>query len=426
MPSQTNLPLSRRSLLAAGVSGGAAAVAPGLILGRSDAALPTVQPLWSHKVHSAFGVNALPNHLRSGYQYTRQWMAALDATNASYFRGLYAHELSATRNVVSLARQHGLKWGMTAAESLSYSDDAIRARIKHIATNAADVCLYIEGVNEPNYIRGTGGTPTDWKRRTVAKQSVIWRAVKSYASLSHVSVVGPSLQDVRATETDYRDLANMGLLQYMDRSGIHRYPGGRYPDYQLDETLAMLRRTWPGKAVWISETGYSNALATTGGHNPVPEDVSADYGPSTLLEAAARGCNVVWFELLDDPDPGAKDITEANLGMYATIGATMGPSWRAKPVVARMASFLGSLRDPGTTYTPPRIALQVSSASGDVRSTVTAKRNGSVTVHVRRATECWDPLRRQRISVAGVPVTIRTATSTRTVTVNHRVSSITL
>jgi hypothetical protein len=78
---------------------------------------------------------------------------------------------------------------------------------------------------------------------------------------------------------------------------------------------------WDGKPTWITETGYTNALGSTGNHLSVPEDVSAVYAPSALLEAADRECNVIWYELLDDPDPGLDDV-ESNFGMYG-----VGTGW---------------------------------------------------------------------------------------------------
>ena len=101
-------------------------------------------------------------------------MAALAQTGASYFRGRYDHEISATSATTGAARSQNIKWGMTVCPNLTFSDARLVARIKHIAANAADRCLYIEGINEPNS-NGAGGSPPDWARRTVAKQRIIWQ-----------------------------------------------------------------------------------------------------------------------------------------------------------------------------------------------------------------------------------------------------------
>jgi len=242
-------------------------------------------------------------------------MAALAKTNAGYFRGMYANGLSATSETTRVAREYGVEWGMgVCPDDWSLSDAELVSRIKHIARNAADICLYIEGVNEPNFAGAGRRTATDWPQRTVAKQKVIWQTVKGDSRLAHVKVVGPSLHAVVGTEAQYKLLGDAGVARYMEYAAMHRYPGGHYPDQGLDQRLAWVKRYWGGKPTWITETGYNNALADSGGQNPVPEDVSAVYAPSTVLEAVDRGCKVIWYELLDDPDAGAKDNPEATVG----------------------------------------------------------------------------------------------------------------
>jgi hypothetical protein len=258
----------------------------------------------------------------------------------------------------------------------------------------------------------------------VEKQRIIWEAVKSDPRIAHIPVVGPSLQAVEGTEIQYEALADEGLVQYMDFASLHRYSGGLYPDHLLDDRLTWVGQYWDGKPTWITETGYTNALGSTGNHLSVPEDVSAVYAPSALLEAADRECNVIWYELLDDPDPGLDDV-ESNFGMYG-VGTGVAPPWRPKPVVDAMSSFLEGLKDPGPAYEPPAVMLKMTSPVDDVRVTVVGKRDGSVRLYLRRATECWDPLARTRIPVERVPVVVDSQAGPETVMVDHAVTSITL
>ena len=102
------------------------------------------------------------------------------------------------------------------------------------------------------------------------------------------------------------------------------------------------------------------------------------------------------------------------------------PPWRTKPMANALQTFLSSLKDPGPAYTPATIGLSVTSSASDVRSTVTAKRNGSATVHLRRAKNCWDPERKVRLAVPEVAVRVETAQSTRTFMVDHHVRSVAL
>ncbi len=388
------------------------------------AALPLVRPRSAEAVRSAFGVNAKPNFLNSGYRFYREWLAGIASMGATSFRGFYAPGLPQTLAVVAEARRLGLGWDMVVAQDRSTTNAEIERTVRHIAANAADRCLSVKGLNEPNHVRGVGPVTGDWETDTLRVQRAIWNAVKAQPRLSRVTVVGPTLQDVYAERADYQRLADRGLLQIMDVGAIHRYPGGRYPDYLMDDRLSMLRQTWPGKQIWIAETGYTNALASSGGARSVPESVAAAYAPSALLEAVDRGCRTAFFEALDDPDAGAKDNTEANFGLFATqVGA--GPPWRAKPIVASMRALLTQLRDPGPAYTPAQIRFRATGPS-DLRTTLTAKRDGTVTAHLRRATDCYDPIRRAPIAVSKARVKVEAATGVRYVDIDHRVTSLRL
>jgi hypothetical protein len=385
-----------------------------------------VKPISSRRAYRAFGVCSHPNFGTTVYKNTTDWMDALAKTGASYFRGLYSDGITSTKTTTASARAHGIQWGMTVCpEDWSLTDPGLISRINHIADNAADVCLYIEGVNEPNHERDGSKAPSDWIQRTIQKQRIIWNTVKSNPKLSHVKVVGPSLHAVVATEADYAALAQAGLPKYMDFAALHRYPNGRYPDWLLDEKLAWVAKYWGGKRTWITETGYTNGIAATGGQNPVPEDISARYAPSALLEAVDRDCKVTWYELLDDPDYGAKNVMESNFGMFAAENGT-APPFRAKPVVASMRQILDTLRDDGVGYSPKEIPLRITSAAKDLRTTVTAKRDGTATVFLRRSLPCWDIKARKRIDVPFVDVKIESAKGAQTVRVDDVVRAVQL
>ena len=384
-----------------------------------------VKPISSRRAYRAFGVCSHPNFGTTVYKNTTDWMDALAKTGASYFRGLYAEGITATKTTTASARAHGIQWGMTVCpEDWGLTDAGLVKRINHIADNAADVCLYVEGVNEPNHERDGSKAPSDWVQRTIQKQRIIWNTVKSNPKLSHVKVVGPSLHAVAATESDYAALGRAGLANFMDFAGMHRYPNGKYPNQLLDEKIAWVNKYWGGKRVWITETGYSNSIGAYSGANPVPEDISARYAPSALLEAVDRDCKVAWYELLDDPDSGSKNVRESNFGMYTT--ETLAGPFRPKPVVASMRQILDTLRDDGHGYSPKEIPLRITSAAQDLRTTVTAKRDGSVTIFLRRSLPCWDTKSHTRIDVPFVDVKIESAKGAQTVRVDDVVRAVQL
>jgi hypothetical protein len=301
----------------------------------------------------------------------------------------------------------------------------VQRRIEDIANNAADLCLFIEGVNEPNFDRSGAFVADDWPDRTVAVQRAIFEAVRSRPELDHVTVVGPSLQAAVATEADYDRLAGLGLGDVLDAVGLHSYPAGRYPSTGLDERLAPIRSHFPDADVWLTETGYNNAVGNRNGAGatPVPEEVAAEYAAPTLLEAVDRGMAIAWYEVLDDPDPGAKDVAESNYGLLAVEGSG-APPWRPKPVVDALRGFLAELRDPGPVHRPEPVTLTVTAPVDDVRWTALGKRDGSTWLHLRRSVDAWDPVAETPVTVDPVRVTVESPSGRTTVEVGAEVRSL--
>jgi len=428
--------LSRRSVLKHGaVAAAASAAAPvfsgfagPLVADANAAALPMVTPKWSQLAAESFGVCAMPLYDKTAYHYRSAWIGNLASMGVHFIRGSYGEGSTASRETVSLLRSHHMKWGMIGIEEdeLTAPDSRIVARVNDIANRAADVCLYVEGINEPNHNRDRSRVPSNWKELTLAKQKTLWQAVQARPQLrGRVAVLGPSFQMNAIRDSDYKWFADHGLLNYMTHIGSHAYSGGRYPDEKFQSLLGPALKHWK-KPVWVTETGYTNALAGPGGPNPVPEAVAGVYAPSAVLEAIDRNWKLTWFEVLDDPDSGSKSEIEANYGLFALTNNRMAPPWRAKPAANALKGILTSLRDPGPAYRPRAIGLRVSAPVADVRWTALGKRDGSVRLYLRRAAEVYNPDSRRMLSVPKVRVAITTARGTKTVDVGAAVTSVRL
>lgn len=356
----------------------------------------SIRPVHSDLIYQSYGVCSHPNFNTTVYGDTRAWSDRLGALGAAYFRGLYAHQLPSVALTVSEARRRGIGWLATVAPpDWSLPSDQLQTRLTHIRDNAADVIIAIEGVNEPNNVRGGGTLAADWAERTVATQKAIYEFVQ--AEMPGTPVVGPSLHAAVATSyDDHLRLGELGIQEYFDYAGLHRYPDGNYPTYRVDERIGWIRDAFgPNTPVWITETGYTNALGSQSGQNPVPEDVSAAYAAISLLELYRRGCRSVRYELLDDPDPDRRDI-EANFGLWRTPSLDAA-SWTEKPEAALMQSFLASLMDRGRPFTPEPVQLNMR-APDSVQWLVTGKRSGETTLFLWQAVPIYDPVSRQPIA----------------------------
>jgi hypothetical protein len=419
--------VSRRGLVHGALAVGAAAsvAGPGLWTPAS-AALPTVTPVWSESLRQHYGVGVHPNFTKTSWAYVDAWMQRIATMNAAYIRGKYSPSVAQNDRTIELCRTYGLRWLMQVTpEDWSMSLSELRAVLAHIRDNAADVCIGIEGVNEPEHNRDGSPVRADWALATVAYQKVIKQFVDATPSMAHVAVVGPSLQMGGTDPYDaFQQLADAGLSSYMDAAGLHSYAAGAKPDTKVDLRLGWVRSAWGAVPTWVTETGYNNAMnAPMVGPRPVPQDVAATYGPRALLEYYLRGCKSARYEFLDDPDPANAD-PESNYGLVTCTG--LDPStWSVKQEYTTMKQLLGSLRDPAASFTPTPVPLQVTAPS-TVKWVVVAKSTGAKTLFAYLNAQIWDVVKRTRLTVDPVDVTVTDAAGTRVVKVGPQVTAIPL
>ena len=97
----------------------------------------------------------------------------------------------------------------------------------------------------------------------------------------------------------------------------HMYPGGYKPSNEISQITTAIRGSIPTtKPLITTEAGYHNALNTTNGHLPVPEDVAGVYTPRVLLEHYLRGEKRIYtYELIDEFDDPGLTNPEANFGL---------------------------------------------------------------------------------------------------------------
>ena len=422
--------LTRRSLLA----GLAAATAAAPVLGAGAftpatavrrTVLPTVTPVWSEAVRRSFGICAHPTYMTRTYADADAWLPLLKASGAAYFRGRYAPTSPNTKKVTEYCRANGIKWVMTLLpEDWSMTETELRARLAHIRDNAADVCLAVEGVNEPNHERDGGAPPADWATRSVRFQKILWDFRNATPAMKHVKVISPSLWigGGQYVERDFGALARAGVTNYIDYAGMHSYPGGLKPDNKLDIRLSWVRNLWgPHIPMWATETGYTNALNTTSGFKPAPEDVAAVYGPRSILTYFERGAMSTRFELLDDPNPTLTD-QEAHFGLVRT--PTLNPTtWTLKPEYNAIQAFQERLIDPVASYTPVPVALHVT-APADVKWIVVQKSDGSNRILAYRDVSVYDTTTKTHLNPGTVPLTVTDRRGTRIIEVGPTVKAI--
>jgi len=429
---RTSAPTRRTFLAGASAVSAVSAVSVGSLLSGSftpaaAAGLPMVTPVWSESIRRSFGVAVQPQFIDSPYGDAAAWPKYVSQMGATWIRGKYniSPNLRASNDtIIKQCRMLGLKWVMTVIpEDWSMSIPQLKAVLADIRGRAADVCIAIEGMNEPNHNKDGSPLRRDWAAATVAYQKVIWDFVHATPSMSHVSVLSPSLQMGGKTPlTDFNALTAAGIKGKMDYAGMHSYPAGLKPDNQIETRLGYVRSAWGAVPTWVSETGYNNAMAAPmAGPRPVPVDVAATYGPRSVLEYFSRGCKSARYELLSEPDPKNADC-ESGYGLL-NCPSNDPATWTLKPEYNVMRKFLGGLKDTATNYKPTAVPLQVTAPS-TVKWVLTAKSDGTTTLYAYLNSSIWDVAKRTHLNPAPVNVKVTDRAGTRTIKVGAAITAI--
>jgi len=162
------------------------------------------------------------------------------------------------------------------------------------------------------------------------------------------------------------------------------------PTQNLDEHLATLRHCFPHVSDWVfTETGYNNSPQANLGRT-VPEFASASYAVRGICDFFRRRAIYGRFELLDDPDPIDHSTQasinrtverDAHFGLVAmtrdTVRASTPDTWRKKPEFYATKRFLRLMADPGRSFTPDDLRLELSGGGDDLQQELVQKRDGT-------------------------------------------------
>jgi hypothetical protein len=377
--------------------------------------LPQVLPLWGKPLHEGTGICCHPTFISNRtYQFTDQWFTWLLSAGTRTIRGMYNQGNKGSNRVLELCKANGVGWRATLIpEDYSLTDDQLRARCRHIKANALGVVTAVELMNEPNQSRDGTPIPDNWPQIMLRHAQII------RDELPDMPIICCSLhQQVKTAIQDHHRLGDTGIGKICASAGCHDYDGGRPPGNATDDRVDLIRSTIGPLPVEFTEYGYTNALENAPReHNPVSEEAAAAYAVRGILRRLLdpRGSVAQLFEILDDPGPLSN--TEAHFGQIRT--PLMAPSaWSAKPVVAALARWAGSVADDATAYSPPAVDLEVAPESPGVAWTVVGQSGGRATLWLWRPNAVvWDITTRSDITVDPIYVDVTTATGTSRVPV---------
>lgn len=296
--------------------------------------------------------------------------------------------------IATVAREAGVRFDLILGrpDRPGTPEDYVRTVADRLPAGAVES---LEGINEWDLF----GNGTDWVTAMATWQQRLYTAAKTDPATADLPVLAPAL----AFRWNYSETGN--LTPYADESNAHMYPGGFPPSNQITQITQAVAQMVRDKPLVTTEAGYHNAMNTTNGHLPVPEDVAGVYLPRLLLEHVLRGEKRVYtYELIDEfDDPGLVD-PEAHFGLLRR-------DWSPKPAYTAMKNLLGLLADPGPSFAPGSLAVTADGLPADAHYLLTQKRGGRFVLLLWRDASIWDPINQQPQTVTPADVTLRLATA---------------
>jgi predicted MPP superfamily phosphohydrolase len=464
--------------------------------GRTSAtsALKNVQPVSGYYIRQRSGVSVDSSQNAAGDVYksanAETVVAAAAGAGFGYIRGMF--DATTAPSWAAALRTHNMKWLMTiiprattniASVVTNQTIQQTKDKVEAIKTTYSDVCVGLEGLNEPNYNAGGTSVSSTWAQQTVDQQKAIWDQAKSTlpngspSPIKNVLIVGPSLHDMplsTAGNSDWTELKGLQIELYQNMASVHSYPEGSFPTSKLDVAidndaarLEFIKDTF-GEfyPVACTEWGYHNAFGYTA-HRPVTKKVAGIYAARGYLQTVTtvlaktgdygvtgapipRNMYLTYFEGMDDPDSTTVylsgnaptpahvgELTSANylknFGMRSVVSSTTS-TWANKPVHTYVADLLTALKDPSTVTSdylpvPVRCVVTPRTTGAKLQWQVTATKAqsdaGTATLWIWRDLSVWNRDANTglgaEVTVATVVVDVEDAAGTRALTVGGTV-----
>lgn len=250
----------------------------------------------------------------------------------------------------------------------------------------------MEGINEHD-LSGN----TNWRDEIQTFQRALYRYTKENPTISHASVLGPSLGRP-GRSSDVGDLS-----AFMDAGVMHPYPGGEEPLQNLDYHIENLKPLSGARPLLATESGYHTAGEYSGTHPSVSESAMGKYIPRLFLQYFKEGIKRTFsYEFIDQgSDPTDK---EENFGLLRTDGYE-------KPAFTSLKNLLNLLSDPGVSFEPGSLAYSISGDLEKIEEILLQKRDGRFYIILWQEVSSYDLTAREDIAALPRTLTITLGTT---------------
>lgn len=235
---------------------------------------------------------------------------------------------------------------------------------------------------------------SSWQSVDRAYETEIYRTVKAMTRGASIGVVGPSL----ANAANGSKLGNMSNI--MDYGNLHPYPAAKMPSAVLPEQTLLARDVSSSKKIFITESGYHNALHDHSDQPAVSEAAAAKYIPRLYLENFLHNIPRTYlYEFLDEaPDPGLTHF-QMHWGLIRSDGSE-------KPAFTALKNLIGELNDPSEPASLKQLSYSLHTQSASIHHLLLQKSNGEFFLILWQEVPSYDYKQQQDIAVSPQPLTL--------------------
>lgn len=336
-----------------------------------------------------------------------------------HFRTSYSTTAGFKNGVPLLWNTYGIKtspemgdagMGSSIAAARAEMDDM---RADMLANYPLDAWGCLLGRNEPDNDKYANGDPIPsnvWVPDTRNIQQALWEKFKT-GTTAGIDIAGSAM----ANDAGYETLGDME--QWLDFGCTNLYSWSEKPSNRIGQRMAVQPYVSGNKPVYVTEGGYHNAenVTTPKTKKWVPEDVSGIYTPRHMFEHYYAGQTLTpgtarfyKYALLDRVDP-TKTNTAFNYGLLrvpSTAAETDPDLWEEKPSYGGVKNTFAKLADPGPSFTPAGLRVEVTGGDNKLRYLLFEKRDGTHVLVIWRDESVWNTNTQARVTVATQDITV--------------------
>jgi hypothetical protein len=250
----------------------------------------------------------------------------------------------------------------------------------------------IESFEGPNEM-DISNTP-DWQSVDRTFESEIYKTVKSMNDATSIGVIGPSL----ANAANGLRVGNMS--DDMDYGNLHPYPAAKMPSAVFPEQSLLAKAVSRNRKVFVTESGYHNALHDSSDQPAVSESAAAKYIPRLFIENFLHDIPRTYlYEFLDEaPDPGLTSF-QMHWGLVRSDGSE-------KPAFTAVKNLISELDDSTEPASLKELTYSLNAQSASIHHLLLQKSDGRFYLILWQEVPSYDYQHQRDIAVSPQPVTL--------------------